>query len=175
MLISTSLLTGVLALAVWTDLKSRRIPNALVAMGLCLALASVPMGWGSVSLSQCLLGALTGLVLFLPLYLFGAVGAGDAKLMAAVGAFVGPYAVLWAAVYTALFGGVMSIVTLMAMGVLRESAQHLWVYLRALAVRFAGVGAPTPSYLPTSNARMPYALAIGAGTLGWFQLGPLLG
>jgi hypothetical protein len=61
------------------------------------------------------------------------------------------------------------------MGVLRESAQHLWVYLRALAVRFAGVGAPTPSYLPTSNARMPYALAIGAGTLGWFQLGPLLG
>jgi hypothetical protein len=104
MLISTSLLTGVLALAVWTDLKSRRIPNALVAMGLCLALASVSMGWGSVSLSQCLLGALTGLVLFLPLYLFGAVGAGDAKLMAAVGAFVGPYAVLWAAVYTALFG-----------------------------------------------------------------------
>jgi Flp pilus assembly protein protease CpaA len=46
MLISTSLLTGVLALAVWTDLKSRRIPNALVAMGLCLALASVSMGWG---------------------------------------------------------------------------------------------------------------------------------
>ncbi len=175
MLISTSLLTGMLALAAWTDLTARRIPNALVAVSLCLALASVSLGWTALSLSQCLLGALSGLLLFLPLYLFGAVGAGDAKLMSAVGAFVGAQAVLWVTVYTALIGGVMSIVTLIALGATRQSLNDLLSYLRALSVRLAGVGVPMPVYVPSSSARMPYALAIGAGTVSWFQLGPLLG
>jgi len=175
MLSSTSLLACVLAWAAWTDLASRRIPNALVAVGLCLALASVSMGWTALSLSQCALGALSGLLLFLPLYLLGAVGAGDAKLMTAVGAFVGAQAVVWVTVYTALIGGVMSIVTLIALGASRQAVLGLLTYLRALSIRLAGVGVPMPVFVPSNSARMPYALAIGAGTFSWFQLGPLFG
>ena len=164
----------VLVLAAYTDLRYRRIPNALVALGLCGALASVSFGWSTLTLGQCLLGAVTGLALFLPLYMCRAVGAGDAKLMAAVGAFVGAHAVLWVVVYTALIGGVMAVVTVMALGNAKQTAQGIWSFLRALWIRFSGVGAPMPVFIPSTTARMPYALAIGAGAMTWFGLGPLV-
>ena len=164
----------VLSLAAYTDLKHRRIPNALVAMGLCAALAVVGLGWSHLTLGQCLLGTLTGLLLFLPLYMMGAVGAGDAKLMAVVGAFLGTQAVAWIAVYTALIGGVMALITVIALGNGKQTAQGIWAYLGALRIRFSGVGAPTPAFVPSTTARMPYALAIGAGALSWFAIGPLV-
>src|ERR1700751_1600311 len=80
-----------LAVAVGSDLHSRRIPNWLVLTGLTLALA-VRLGGARAAqgYSAWGLGLLTGGGLFLPLYLLRGMGAGDVKLMAMVGAFVGP-------------------------------------------------------------------------------------
>ena len=78
-----------LATAVVTDVRTRRIPNwltgALAAAGFGMA-----CGGGAVTPLQAALGLLAGLLLMMPGHVIGATGAGDVKLMAAVGAVVGP-------------------------------------------------------------------------------------
>ena len=78
-----------LAIAVVTDVRTRRIPNwltgAIAAAGFGLA-----FGGGTVTPMRAALGLLVGLVLMMPGHVIGATGAGDVKLMAAVGAVVGP-------------------------------------------------------------------------------------
>ncbi|MEG0884092.1 MAG: prepilin peptidase, partial [Janthinobacterium sp.] len=87
------LLTG----AVWHDMRSRRIPNGLVFGGALAALllhAVLTPGAGGLGLPAALGGLALGLALLLPMYMLRALGAGDVKLMAMVGAFIGPQQVL---------------------------------------------------------------------------------
>lgn len=92
------------------DLRTRRIPNVLTAgmsgLGIALALTGVS---GS-SLVGSLAGLFIGFLLMMPGYMLGATGAGDVKLMAAVGAIVGPALVVSAFLFTAIAGGVVAIV-----------------------------------------------------------------
>jgi prepilin peptidase CpaA len=96
------------------DLRTRRIPNLLsvAAVVTALALAVARAGWQGALVSTA--GALTGLVIFLPLCLAGKLGAGDVKAMGAVGAFLGPVGVLLAAIYTLLAGGIAAALALLA-------------------------------------------------------------
>src|SRR5947209_11249935 len=81
--------------AAYTDLRSRRIPNwltlsaAVIGLGLNLALGGAAGGLTAV------LGLGLGLAMLLPFYLLRAVGAGDVKLLAALGALLGPTALVW--------------------------------------------------------------------------------
>lgn len=96
------------------DLHARRIPNWLVATALVVALPVQvianglhlgPMSWIG--------GALTGGLLLVPGYLMRMLGAGDVKLMAAVGALLGPRGALEAVVLATAAGGLISFVALM--------------------------------------------------------------
>jgi prepilin signal peptidase PulO-like enzyme (type II secretory pathway) len=78
-----------LAAAVVIDVRTRRIPNWLTG-GLAAGGFGLAFGGGSVTPWQALLGLALGLALMLPGHVIGATGAGDVKLMAAVGAFLGP-------------------------------------------------------------------------------------
>ena len=82
-----TVLAAALATAVVIDVRTRRIPNwltgALAAGGFGMA-----FGGGVVTPAQAALGLLTGLMLMMPGHIIGATGAGDVKLMAAVGAVV---------------------------------------------------------------------------------------
>jgi prepilin peptidase CpaA len=104
-----ALVAGVLVATV-VDLRTRRIPNTLTgAMAVCgLALAATGLSalsvWGSV------IGLVLGLAVMMPGHIFGATGAGDVKLMAAIGAIVGPALVLSAFFFTAIAGGVLAVV-----------------------------------------------------------------
>lgn len=93
MVLATALVT-VLVVAVVVDLRSSRIPNWLTfpAMGFALAAHTWLTGVHGTLFSLAGLGAGFGLLLLV--YLAGGIGAGDVKLMAAVGAMVGPYGVL---------------------------------------------------------------------------------
>jgi prepilin peptidase CpaA len=100
---------GVLVAAA-VDVRTRRIPNqltgTLAALGLVLAAAGVtgtPL-WASIA------GLALGLALMLPGHALGATGAGDVKLMAAVGAVVGPATVFTAFLLTAIAGGALAVV-----------------------------------------------------------------
>ena len=160
-----------LSLAVVTDLRSRRIPNVLVLSGIAAALISHAASWltGSPALAGAavwspLAGLAAGFALLLPLHLLRAMGAGDVKLMAMVGAFIGPGAVLNATLYTLLAGGLLSLVFMLGRGVAAQTFANLRFMLTDWAVRAGnGQGARLPP-LQTTAARLPYALAIALGT-----------
>jgi prepilin peptidase CpaA len=110
-------LIGVVMVGVWTDVRTRRIPNALTITALLAALALRAL-LGGPALVDGLLGAGAAMVLLLPLFALGGVGGGDAKLLIAVGAFLGPGGFLVAALATAIAGGLMALAWSVRRGVI---------------------------------------------------------
>lgn len=169
-----------LAAAVWHDVRSRRIPNRLVFCGtlLGLFLNCVPFQIpGLVSpvlepagLPMALAGLALGLALLMPMYMMKAMGAGDVKLMAMVGAFLGPRPIFIAMVFTFLAGGVMALVVAAWNGTLRKVCSN--TYQLALQSLTRGVTGELPRMeapaVPTG--KLPYAIAIAAGTTLYLAL-----
>jgi prepilin peptidase CpaA len=102
--------TLLLAYACLSDLRTRRIPNALVItlmiLGLAFSTGAGPFPEGLVHGAS---GVLTGLVLWLPFWLLGWLGAGDVKLFAGAAAWLGPWGALEAAGIGALVGAAMAV------------------------------------------------------------------
>ena len=90
--------------ALYTDLGTGKIPNGLTLFfacaGICLHLSGAGQG-GAVAMK----GLGTGLAVFMVPYALGGTGAGDVKLFGALGALLGPLAVCWIFLYSALFAG----------------------------------------------------------------------
>lgn len=163
--------------AVREDIRNQRIPNALVfwGAGLGILLNSVmPEGFGfasplpaGVGFLSALGGWAIGLAVFLPMYLLRAMGAGDAKLMAMVGAFLGPDDVLGAILATFLAGGILSVGYAWKIGALQRTLQNIRFILYSNAVKVAGGNVPSLADAPVSAGRFPYAAAIAVGTLSY--------
>ncbi len=159
-------LTAVLAGAMYTDFRSSRIPNWLTFPA--AAAAPVVHLWlgGFEGLVFSLLGLSVGLGLFLLLYISGSIGAGDVKLMAAVGAMIGPSGALASGVLAILVGG------LYALGAM--AWQWGWMLTgRKLAGSFKTAwltGGKAWAQELTLPFRLRYGFAIAGGTL-LFQLG----
>lgn len=156
-------LAAMLLAAMWHDTATRRIPNTLVLWGslTAIGLSLSPHGIG---LGSALAGGLVGFLGFLVFYLLRAVGAGDVKLAAATGLFVGYPDMLWVNLLILLAGGVLSMTWAVFSGQLGQTLQNLKTGLTQLWLnRQHGPGAERTAF-PVSATRMPYALAIGAGT-----------
>ncbi|CAE6796428.1 hypothetical protein R69619_04993 [Paraburkholderia nemoris] len=101
-------------IAALSDLQTRRIPNWLVATALVVALpVQVTLHGGADGMQMWLGGCLTGGLLLLPGYLMRLMGAGDVKLMAAVGAFCGAIGAFEIGLATFVIGGVWSLAVLL--------------------------------------------------------------
>jgi prepilin peptidase CpaA len=92
-----------------TDLHSRRIPNWLTFGAAAAAFAFHFADGGQAGAQQAAMGWVTGLFLFMPLFLLGGMGAGDVKLLAALGAWLGPNGAFWLAIYGSMTGGVLAV------------------------------------------------------------------
>ncbi|MDI1244343.1 MAG: prepilin peptidase [Rhodoferax sp.] len=172
---------GALVLLVFTalvfDLRERRIPNTLVLLtlgaGLFINLVG-PQIWlrgsgllsaypGALGAKGALLGALTGLAIFLAFYLLRAMGAGDVKLMAAIGSFVGPATAVNLALFILVTGGVLALVRMVWLGktqlVLFNVATALGQYIPGSVARFDAA--------TQSADRMPYGVAMAGGLLAY--------
>jgi prepilin peptidase CpaA len=123
--------TVVAIVAGWTDWRSRRIPNWLTVPGILLGIAanSVAFGWPGARAS--LLGAGLGLGLLLPFVMVRALGAGDWKLVGAIGASMGPQHLLDILLVTVLVNGLMAAVWVVAKGRTRETLRNLGRMLAA--------------------------------------------
>jgi prepilin peptidase CpaA len=147
-----------LTVAVVTDMRTRRIPNwltgAIAGGGFGLA-----FGGGGVTPWQAALGLLLGLALMLPGHVIGATGAGDVKLMAAVGAFLGPGLVFRAFLYSALAGGVLALAVAARRGLLTDTV------LGASRLLTAPAAARDTIVAADRRNRFAYGPAIAAGTL----------
>lgn len=146
------------------DVKSRRIPNFITmpafVFGLALHLALG--GWKQL-LTSLAAGVICGAI-FLVFYLAGGMGAGDVKLILAVGCIAGLSHVAYLLVLTALSGGVMAIVWAMARGRLQQTIMNVG----ELASHHRHEGLQPHPDLNLKNAatlRLPYALAIAGGSI----------
>lgn len=160
------LLAVVLLAAAW-DVRRRRIPNwlTLPAAALGLAWNGYRGGWRGLLLAAA--GLALGFAVFLPFFALGGMGAGDVKLMTAVGAFVGPQDLVFIFIYTGLLGGVAGLLLAAWRKRLRAtlfSTAHLLAQLGALrfeeARRSGGVVSPSG---PADRLRLPYGAVIAGG------------
>ena len=157
-LVSMVLLTGILGVAVVSDLLHHRIPNMLVLVGLALGLIGQMFSGGVSGLGESLLGILICFALFLPMYASGGMAAGDVKLMAMVGSFLPFQYALWAAMFSLIAGSVCGLLIVLFRGQLRQTLGRYWLILRAQAYL-----APTSDEV--AGKPFPYSIAILIGTL----------
>jgi prepilin peptidase CpaA len=158
------------ALACWFDVRTRHIPNLLTFGGAAAALGYSLVRGGPAGLLTSALGWLAGAALFLPFFLLGGMGAGDVKLVACLGAWLGPMAALYVDLYAALAGGVMALALALATGYLGQALMNVWLLLAHW--RIAGIR-PLPALTleGSRGPRLPYAVPIAAGALAaiWFR------
>lgn len=153
---------AVLAVAVFTDLRSGRIPNWLVLPFLVIGIAV--SGWmhGWYGVGHSLAGIGLGTFLFGIFYVLGGMGMGDVKLCAAIGAWIWPWQLFTALVFTAFAGGIMAV----AWAIRGKFVGEL---LKGSGDLLLGKKGKNPeNKLTLSNPlarRMPYAPAIAIGTL----------
>ena len=166
------LLIGLIAAAI-TDVRSSRVPNSIT-----FSLALVGLGFHTFSDSGSgiifsLEGLGLGLILFLGFYIYGGMGAGDVKLLAAVGAIVGPVNVFVGFLIASLLGGLYAVAVMIWHLGLAKTAERIKIILVSMVFMKVNVAA---SLDETSLPRLRYALVIGLGTLvgqgyQWFQIG----
>ncbi len=171
------ILAILLAIAVWGDVQSHRIPNRLVLSGLLLGLtcngllplwAQPPHGQiGTLGWADALLGMAAGLAVLLPMYLLRALGAGDVKLLAMVGAFLGPQAVLGAALGTLVAGGVLALAAALRWRVVGAMLSNVSAMVQSGVVQLSAGETPRVVQPLASAGQLPYAIAIAAGTAGY--------
>lgn len=160
---NTGVLIALLVVAAVIDWRSVRIPNWLTLSGAAYALV-YQAGHGSGSgLTTAALGLLTGLVLLLPLYAIRVVGAGDAKLLAMVGTFLGAAAVLKAALFIFVIGGAAALIFTYS----RHATGLLAANVRDIALSVVTPGMPVwrPGGTAVSVGRMSYGACISLGTV----------
>jgi prepilin peptidase CpaA len=146
------------------DLRTRRIPNALTFGAAAAALLSAGLTGGPTGLGLALAGWFLGLILWLPIYALGGMGAGDVKLIAAIGACLGPSGVLFAAIYAGIAGAVMALLVAFARGYLREAYRNVQILVLHWCV--AGFSPQRQLTLETTHGpKLAYAVPTLVGTL----------
>jgi len=163
------LVSAVLVEAAVIDGRQLRVPNWLtfhfVLGGLVFA------GWagGREALLWSLAGTGVGLVSLLPLYAIGGMGAGDVKLMAGVGAWLGPWLTLGAFVATALVGGLFGLAMILASGnVFRHWAMFQTIGYEILSIRNPVELAERAGQRKKTMMLLPYGIPIAVGSITYF-------
>jgi prepilin peptidase CpaA len=162
----------VLAIATFTDLRSQRIPNWLVFPYMAVGLVISPWrhDWPGLhqsiwhGLGQSFAGLGVGLLIFGVLFWMGGMGAGDVKLCAGVGAWVGPSQLMIALVVTAIAGGIMALGWAVCGGFLKELFTGAGDLLFGWKQRGMH-GDPELVLANPMKRKMSYAPAIAIGTL----------
>ena len=159
----SSIATAVVVLGVlgaaWIDIRTRRIPNELTAAMTGIGFGLGASAQGDVSMLASLAGFALGLMFMMPGHVLGATGAGDVKLMGAVGALVGPSTVLTAFLCTSIAGGVLALIVAV-------QRQRLAQTVTATG-RFITAPASVPREIKGAHAgsRFAYGPAIAIGSL----------
>lgn len=166
-----------LLLAAKQDIKSHRISNKIVLVGLVLGIVLngiLPEGWGfntqipgAIGWWAAMKGVAVGMAVLLPLYLLSAMGAGDVKLMGMVGAFLGTNDVLGAVLATFVVGGVMALLIVLWSKQLSAMLHNVKYMLYGSAIKLSVGQAPLMNDLPVSVGKLPYAVAITLGTFAY--------
>lgn len=156
------LLVPLAAVIIYYDVRYRRIPNAFVLgtllSGLTLNLALGGLSGGLNSIGGCLFA----FVLMFMLHVFGAMGAGDVKLFAAIGSVIGAELVLPTFVVVVLTGGVLAMVSILRSGIFSTTMYRV---LQIFIGMLPGWQMPKFSVPADRRLTIPYGVAITIGTI----------
>lgn len=162
--LNTGLLLILLGISSWFDIRFRRIPNWLIVAGMTASFGTQALN-GIGNLSSWGMGLLVGFGLFIPLYIVKTMGAGDVKLMAMVGGFVGPAAIVGVVLISLIAGGILALAVALWSGTLRRTLTNTRFLLTDTMFKAMHGGGAQITAPPVSSGNLPYAVAIAAGTL----------
>jgi len=155
---------AVVVVAALIDLRTRRIPNLLTFGASAVALGYHAWTNGLSGIGHGAAGWATGTAVFLPMFLLGGMGAGDVKLMAAVGAWLGFRGALWSACFAVLFGGLLALLVSIRSRYLATAFRNLWAlfgFWRTTGIK----PLPGVTLRDSTGPRLAYGVAIALGTL----------
>lgn len=153
----------VLTIAAISDIKFQKIPNWLTFSTMIVGIISHTWTNGLEGLFFSAKGAGVGVVVLIIPYLLGGMGAGDAKLMGAVGSLLGPQKAFVAFLFTGIIGGIYALIILALYGNLRDTFKRYGTMLKTFVLT------QTIIYIPPSQKetkpKLCYGVAIAVGTL----------
>jgi prepilin peptidase CpaA len=169
----TLLLLSTLSASAIIDLRSQKIPNLITFPAMFIALFYHFSTNGLDGLTFSILGLATGIGLLIIPYMLGGMGAGDAKLMGAVGAILGSKSVFVAFLITALVGGIYALIVILLnhkrskgqfKGFLKK--QFITLQLFIMTRKFI----PDPVEENNKKPKLCYGVAIALGTFIYMGL-----
>lgn len=158
-------LLALIAIASLYDVKSRRIPNWLIVTGLASSLFYQTFSGYGYGFTFWITGLGVGFLSFLPLYVIRAMGAGDVKLMAAVGSFVGGIAAFQTVVLTLLAGGALALLVMLWNRSWKLVFENISLMTTNMTINAMTRQLPKAEAPVKSAGNLPYGVAIAAGTL----------
>lgn len=165
------LLAVLTIVAAVTDVRSRRIPNWLVLAGLAAGIAWNAFEHGLPGLARAGEGLGLGFILYFPLYLLRARGAGDVKLLAAIGAITGPGNCFWIFLLSAILGGVIALVFVMFRGRARKTIVNAsWIVHDLAHWRAPYKRSDELDVRTEKSMRLPHAVSILAGVIAFLVM-----
>lgn len=144
------------------DVRYRRIPNPFVIATFISGLIINAVFGGLSGLLGSFAGCVFAFVLMFVLHVFGAMGAGDVKLFASIGAVMGAHLVLPTFLVVVLTGGVLATITIIRAGAVVTTMHRV---LRILVGLLPGWEMPKFAVPADRRATIPYGVAITIGSL----------
>lgn len=159
------LLGTLVLIAAIFDIRFRRIPNWLVLAGILVGFTWNVYSSGWSGLRSAAEGFGLGFALYFPLYLIRARGAGDVKLLAAVGAITGPGNCFWIFLSTAILGGIIALLLLMVRGRVQKTLFNVaWIVRDLLHFQAPYKSNEEVDVTTTKGLRLPHGAMIAVGT-----------
>ena len=155
-------------ISVYTDWRWRKIKNSVTYPAIALGLVLHTLINGGTGLVFALAGLLLGIGLMLIPFIFGQLGAGDVKLMGALGSLLGCYGILNVFLYTTIAGGVLALGIAVYHRNVLITLGKLWLLVKCL-VLFRSPA--TGMVLFNQSMTMPYGVAIGMGAITFLAFG----
>jgi len=146
------------------DVRTRRIPNALTFSAALIGLLFHVAKAGADGAQFAAGGWVVGLLLLLPYFALGGMGAGDVKLVAALGAWLGPAHAFWLAIYAGLAGGAIGLIVAIAHGYLGTALANvrtMFTYWTLVGIK----SVPGLTLESSTAPRVAYAIPILVGTV----------
>lgn len=162
-MISDSFLIGILAIAVITDLHWHKIPNWITFPAMMCGMTYGTIINGAQGFFFSSLGLAAGIGLLIMAYAIGGMGAGDVKLMGAIGSFLGAKNVLWACLFSCIFGALYALMIIIKKGNAKSFFSRYWLMLKTFLI----IGKLLYIYPSAAEKaqKISYGVAIALGTL----------
>lgn len=161
-LVNITLLLPLAVIIAYYDVRYRRIPNAFVLATLAAGIAINAIFSGFPGITASLGGCALGFVLMFLLHIFGAMGAGDVKLFAAIGAVIGAQLVVPTFIVVIITGGLLAVVSVIRAGMLMTTMHRV---LQILVGLLPGWQMPKFAVPTDRKHTIPYGVAITMGSL----------